>query len=54
MSPSPFMQTLRGWGRERVATLFPGYFALVMATAILAQDLRVQGLPPPSMRRSPA
>lgn len=31
--------------RHGLAGLHPGNFALVMATAILAQDLRVQGLP---------
>ena len=31
--------------RHGLAGLHPGNFALVMASAILAQDLRVQGLP---------
>ncbi|MGB3446006.1 MAG: tellurite resistance/C4-dicarboxylate transporter family protein [Xanthobacteraceae bacterium] len=42
-SPSPFMHSLRGWGRDRVATLFPGYFALVMATGIIANAMWFEG-----------
>lgn len=33
----------RDWGRERIATLFPGYFALVMATGIIANAMWFEG-----------
>jgi len=42
-SPSASARTFRGWGRERVATLFPGYFALVMATGIIANAMWFEG-----------
>lgn len=41
--PSPSARSWRGWGRERVATLFPGYFALVMATGIIANAMWFEG-----------
>jgi tellurite resistance protein TehA-like permease len=34
---------LRTWAAERVATLYPGYFALVMATGIISNALRLEG-----------
>jgi tellurite resistance protein TehA-like permease len=33
----------RAWAAERVATLYPGYFALVMATGIISNALRLEG-----------
>lgn len=33
----------RDWGRERIATLFPGYFALVMATGIISNAMFFTG-----------
>lgn len=38
-SPSAPAGFWLAWGRERVATLFPGYFALVMATGIVANAM---------------
>lgn len=42
-SPEPGPGRLRAWARERVATLYPGYFALVMATGIISNALHLQG-----------
>jgi tellurite resistance protein TehA-like permease len=41
MSPShaPSAGLWRGWCRERVATLYPGYFAVVMATGIISNAM---------------
>ena len=34
---------LVAWGAERVAALYPGYFALVMATGIISNALHLEG-----------
>lgn len=41
--PDPRPRRLPGWIAERTATLYPGYFALVMATGIISNALRFEG-----------
>ena len=51
------MSTRGGWAREAVRTLNPGYFAVVMATSVLAAVRRWTGhlrravAPPPQLKR---
>ncbi|HWV97529.1 MAG TPA: tellurite resistance/C4-dicarboxylate transporter family protein, partial [Xanthobacteraceae bacterium] len=43
VSPASSALFWPAWARERIATLFPGYFALVMATGIIANAMWFEG-----------